>query len=49
MQTIILCGGLATRLGETAKTLPKVLLGIAGQTVLAWQKWQARNSVSLGK
>ena len=37
MQAIILCGGLATRLGETAKTLPKVLLEIAGKTVLAWQ------------
>lgn len=37
MQAIILCGGLATRLGETAKTLPKILLDIAGQTVLAWQ------------
>lgn len=37
MQAIILCGGLATRLGETAKTVPKILLDIAGQTVLAWQ------------
>ena len=37
MQSIILCGGLATRLGETAKTIPKVLLEIAGKTVLAWQ------------
>ena len=37
MQAIILCGGLATRLGETAKTVPKVLLEIAGKTVLAWQ------------
>ena len=37
MQAIILCGGLATRLGETTKTLPKILLEIAGQTVLAWQ------------
>ena len=37
MQTIILCGGLATRLGETTKTLPKILLEIAGRTVLAWQ------------
>ncbi|MDE0426377.1 MAG: sugar phosphate nucleotidyltransferase [Candidatus Poribacteria bacterium] len=37
MQAIILCGGLATRLGETAKTIPKILLDIAGQTVLAWQ------------
>ncbi len=37
MQAIILCGGLATRLGETAKTLPKILLKIAGKTVLEWQ------------
>ncbi len=37
MQAIILCGGLATRLGETTKTVPKILLDIAGQTVLAWQ------------
>ncbi len=37
MQAIILCGGFATRLGETAKTIPKILLDIAGQTVLARQ------------
>ena len=37
MQAIILCGGLATRLGETAKTLPKILLEIGGKTVLEWQ------------
>lgn len=37
MQAIILCGGLATRLGETVKTLPKVLLEIAEKTVLEWQ------------
>ena len=37
MQAIILCGGLATRLGETAKTVPKILLKIAGKTVLEWQ------------
>ena len=37
MEAIILCGGLATRLGEAAKTVPKVLLEIAGKTVLAWQ------------
>ena len=37
MQAIILCGGLATRLGEAAKTLPKILLEIAGKTVLEWQ------------
>lgn len=37
MEAIILCGGLATRLGETTKTLPKILLEIAGKTVLEWQ------------
>ena len=37
MQAIILCGGLATRLGNTTKTVPKVLLDIAGRTVLEWQ------------
>ena len=37
MQAIILCGGLATRLGKTAKTVPKVLLEIAGKPVLEWQ------------
>ena len=37
MQAIILCGGLATRLGDTTKTVPKVLLDIADRTVLQWQ------------
>ena len=37
MQAIILCGGLATRLGGTVKTLPKILLEISGKTVLEWQ------------
>lgn len=37
MQAIILCGGLATRLGEETKTVPKILLDIAGKTVLDWQ------------
>ena len=37
MQAIILCGGLATRLGEETKTIPKILLDIAGKTVLDWQ------------
>ena len=37
MQAIVLCGGLATRLGDTTKTVPKVLLDIAGRTVLEWQ------------
>lgn len=37
MQAIILCGGLAKRLGETTKTVPKILLDIADRTVLDWQ------------
>ena len=37
MQAIILCGGLAKRLGDTTKTVPKVLLDIADKTVLDWQ------------
>lgn len=37
MQAIILCGGLATRLGDATKKVPKVLLDIAGKTVLEWQ------------
>ena len=37
MQAIILCGGLATRLGNTTKTVPKILLEIGGKTVLEWQ------------
>ncbi len=37
MQAIILCGGLATRLGNTTKTVPKILLEISGKTVLEWQ------------
>lgn len=37
MQAIILCRGLATRLGNTTRTVPRVLLDIAGKTVLEWQ------------
>ena len=37
MQAIIPCGGLATRLGNTTKANPKILLDIAGKTVLDWQ------------
>ena len=37
MQAIILCGGLATRLSETTKTIPKILLNIGNRTVLDWQ------------
>ena len=37
MEAIILCGGLATRLGEMAKDTPKALLPVAGKPVLAHQ------------
>ena len=37
MQAIILCGGLATRLGNISKRIPKILLEIGGRTVLDWQ------------
>ena len=44
MQAIILCGGLATRLGDTTKKVPKVLLDIAGKTVLEWQIQLLKNA-----
>lgn len=37
MQAIILCGGLATRLGNISNKIPKVLLEVGGRTVLDWQ------------
>jgi NDP-sugar pyrophosphorylase family protein len=37
MEAIILCGGLATRLGELAKDTPKALMPVAGRPVLAHQ------------
>lgn len=37
MNAIILCGGLSTRLGDIAKTIPKVLLEVKGRPVLDWQ------------
>lgn len=37
MQAVILAGGLATRLGERTRALPKALLPIAGRPFLAWQ------------
>ena len=44
MQAIILCGGLATRLGDTTKAIPKILLDIAGRTVLEWQIQLLKNA-----
>lgn len=37
MQAIILCGGLATRLGSISKKTPKILLEVGERTVLDWQ------------
>ncbi len=37
MQAIILCGGLATRLGNISKKVPKILLDVGGRAVLDWQ------------
>ena len=37
MQAVILAGGLATRLGERTRALPKALLPISGRPFLAWQ------------
>ncbi|MEP7052176.1 MAG: NTP transferase domain-containing protein [Pseudomonadota bacterium] len=37
MQAVVLAGGLATRLGERTRALPKALLPIAGRPFLAWQ------------
>ena len=37
MKALILCGGLSTRLGDITKALPKILLDIAGKTVLERQ------------
>ncbi len=37
MEAIILCGGLATRLGDVAKDTPKALMAVAGKPVLAHQ------------
>ena len=37
MQAVIVAGGLATRLGERTKDLPKALLPILGKPFLAWQ------------
>ena len=37
LQAVILAGGLATRLGEAARSTPKSLLPVAGRPFLAWQ------------
>ena len=37
MQAVILAGGLATRLAERARSVPKALLPISGRPFLAWQ------------
>ena len=37
MQAVILCGGLATRLGNISKKIPKILLEVGGRAVLDWQ------------
>ena len=37
MQAIILCGGLATRLGNISRKCPKILLEVGECTVLEWQ------------
>lgn len=37
MQAVILAGGLATRLGERSRDVPKALIPIAGRPFLAWQ------------
>ena len=37
MNSLILCGGLSTRLNNITKDIPKILLDIKGKTVLDWQ------------
>ena len=37
MQMVILCGGLATRLGDLAKTIPKSMIDINGKPFLEYQ------------
>jgi len=44
MKAFILVGGLATRLGEIVKQIPKAMLPIAGKPFLQYQIEQLRNS-----
>ena len=44
MQVVILAGGLAARLGERTRSIPKALLPIAGRPFLAWQLEALRRS-----
>jgi NDP-sugar pyrophosphorylase family protein len=44
MQAVILAGGLATRLGELSRAVPKSLLPVAGRPFLAWQLERLRAS-----
>jgi NDP-sugar pyrophosphorylase family protein len=46
MQCVILAGGLGTRLGAIAKTIPKALVPIAGRPFVDYQlAWLARNAI----
>ncbi len=44
MQTVILCGGLGTRLGAFAAGLPKSLVPVAGRPFIEWQLELLRNA-----
>ena len=43
MQMVILCGGLATRLGNLAKDIPKSMIGIEGKPFLEYQIENLKN------
>lgn len=44
MQAVVLCGGLATRLGVLAKGTPKSLIRVADRPFIAWQLERLRDS-----